>query len=117
MAVRKVVNIANGSNWDVYEWTGLLAGDTGDPITKPVYADRSVTIQGVDGATGSCAIEGSNTLNGTDWCRLRSPDHITIGGQTGEAYQVLENTLRIRPSVTGDGSTDYSVRMLIRATS
>lgn len=116
MAVRKATTIDHGSSWEVIEWTGLLAGDTGEPIKRAMYADRSITVEGTDGASGICKVQGSNTPAGTDWCDLHDAAVVVIAASNGKAAQILENTLRIRPSVTGDGSTNFIVRMLIRAT-
>lgn len=116
MALRKATTIDHGTSWEVIEWAGLLNGDTGEPIKRVLYTDRSITIEGTDGASGACEMQGSNTPGGTDWCSLKDAGGVVIAGQTGEVFQILENTLRIRPSVTGDGSTSYTVRMLLKAT-
>lgn len=116
MAVRKATNLAHGTNWEVIEWAGLLNGDTGEPIQRPLYSDRSITVEGADGAGGVCKMQGSNSPAGTDWCDLHDATVVVIAASNGKAVQILDNTLRIRPSVTGDGSTSFTVRLLIRAT-
>lgn len=116
MAVIKVTNIHNGPGYDVFEWADMLAADVGEPIKFPINSDKSITVVGTNGTGGAVSVQGSNTPFGTDWCPLRDPSGTLIAAVNSECRQVLENTVRIRPSVVGDGSTIYTVRALVKAT-
>jgi hypothetical protein len=92
-------------------WTGLLNGDTGQPVQLPEYADRSIQVEGTFGVGGSVACEGSN--DATNFRALRDPSSTTIAITAAGIKAVLENTVQTQPHVTaGDGTTSLTVTML-----
>lgn len=97
----------------VATWTGILNGDSGEPVAMPGSADRSAQVTGTFGAGGSLRIEGSN--DGTNYYALNDPQgsalNITAAGIKG----IIEATRFIRPRATaGDGTTSLTVTMLLR---
>ena len=97
----------------IYTWSGLLNGDSGEPIEMPSFADRSIQIVGVFGSGGNLRIQGSN--NGTDWATLTDPQGNDLNITTAKIEQVTEVVRYIRPLVTaGDGTTDLDLILLVR---
>lgn len=94
-------------------WTGLLNGDTGTPVSKTDFPDRTVQILGTFGSGGSVNFEGSN--DGTNWAILTDPQGNAIT-KTAAAMEVVTETPRyVRPNVTaGDGTTSLTVIMFAR---
>lgn len=104
----------------IAQWTGLLNGDTGEPLQLHDYADMSMQVTGTFGAGGSVAAEGSNdattTLNGT-YNALRDPGGTTIALTAASLKTILEKSRWLQPHVTaGDGTTALVVTMFFRKT-
>lgn len=101
----------------VYAWENLLTADgVGEPATAPGGADASVHVFGAfNGA--SVTIEGSNELVPTDWQPLS--DHIgdLLTFTSTGLRAIAENTLHVRPVLTGGASSDVTVLILRRKTS
>ncbi|HXF44867.1 MAG TPA: hypothetical protein VNK91_01995 [Burkholderiaceae bacterium] len=101
----------------IVTWSGLIATpelDTGQPFEAPHFADRSVQILGVLGVGGNVVIEGSN--DGVNYATLTDPqgNPLTFNA-INRLEAVTELTRHIRPRVTaGDGSTSFTVVMLVR---
>lgn len=130
MAVRSYTEIdtkwGTGSAAKVYEWTGLLNGDTGAPLRIPPYADITVQVMNKDAAAVQSVLGtgGTVTWNGTlddattpaagQYGVLHKTDGSTSLTQNalGRLDQVLEHPLQIQPSITaGDGTTTLCVRV------
>lgn len=94
-------------------WTGLLNGDTGAPVSRTDFPDRTVQIVGTFGVGGSVNFEGSN--DGTNWAILTDPQGNAIT-KTAAGMEVVTETPRyVRPNVTaGDGTTSLTVIMFAR---
>lgn len=99
----------------VYEWTGLLAADTGLPIRVPSHMEKTVEVSGAVGVGGSITIQGRNGETGT-YAALHNRKDAAALTFTALAVPVIEaieeNPTEIRPNVTaGDGATTYTVRL------
>jgi hypothetical protein len=103
------------------QWSPLEHGDTGKPYVAPHRADKTVQLSGTLGVGGTATIQGTNMQAFTADPTALSPTYATLNDAEGdplamttaEIRTVLENTLAIRPSVVGDGSTAVTVTMLI----
>ena len=100
-------------------WTPLLTTDVGTAESPGRLADKSVQIIGTAGAGGSVNIQGSN--DGTTWVSLTASAAATPGQSLATAapgvYQIIENTLFVRPSVVGgDGTTSLTVILTCETT-
>jgi hypothetical protein len=102
----------------VVAWGPMANGDTGKPISRPDFSDRSVQVEGTFGAGGSVALEGSNdSTTGLDgnFRPLSDLQGTAIAITTAGFKQVTEATAWIRPNVTaGDGTTALTVSALLR---
>jgi len=100
----------------VYQWPGMVLNDTGEPISIPHYADRSVQVKGTFGVAGKCTIQGSNDISGTPvYATLNDPQGNVLEITAAKIEQVLEMAFLMRPSiVAGDGTTALDVTMLAR---
>lgn len=115
MAVRSAVPtlLANGAV--LYVWSGLLNGDTGEPVEVPGHAEKTVQIEGTFGAGGTCVIQGSN--NGINYQSLTDPQGNAISKTTASIEMVAEHTRYIQPNITaGDGTTSLAVYMMAKRT-
>jgi hypothetical protein len=85
-----------------------------DPVLLADFADRSVQITGTpDGAT--LKFQGSNDLS--TFVSLTDPQGNAIEKTAAALEQVMENTLTVKPVVTGAGvSTDLDVTLIARRT-
>lgn len=120
MAVRSFTEIdtkwQTGGAAKVYEWTGLLNGDTGSPLRIPAHADITVSIlTGTLGAGGTVTWEGTldDATTPTQYGTLNKPDGTALTqAALGKINQILEHPLQLRPNVTaGDGTTSLTVRV------
>lgn len=101
-----------GDQSHVVTWTGLLAGDTGEPLEMPSWADRSIQVNGTF-AAAQVNIEGSN--NSSSYATLNDLQGTAITFTTEKIEGVSEITRLIRPRVVGgDGTTSLTVTILIR---
>lgn len=121
MAVRakKKLSTVNDGPIEVWQWTGLTkrTDDTGDPLNKPSFADRSVQVKGTFGTGGTVIMEGSNDreIDTPTYFPLKDPNGVAISFTEDEGAQLLECTYLTRPRVTGgDGTTDLTVTILVR---
>lgn len=100
-------------------WTGLLNGDDGAPYKAPAHSDKTAQTTGTFGAGGSVSLQGTNAPDGAaaSMAVLHRADGAAPDAAMADAEPItpLENPLWIRPLVTaGDGTTDLTVRVLIR---
>ena len=121
MAVRAKTKLStvNDGPIEVWQWTGLTnrTSDTGDPLNKPAFADRSVQVKGTFGTGGTVIIEGSNDRESDTptYAPLVEPQGNAIIFAAAGIEQILESTYLIRPRVTaGDGTTSLTVTILVR---
>lgn len=97
-----------------FTWTGLLNGDSGEPIDWTIFADRSVQVLGTLGAGGTVLLEGSND-GGTTWATLNDAGGSPLSMTSLKIEQVLEMTEKVRPRVSaGDGTTNLTVIIVAR---
>lgn len=93
-------------------WTGLLNGDTGDPVSLPAKADKSVHVWGTFGTGGTIKMRGRNSTS-ANYQDITDPTSTAISKTAEGVEQILENVLQIRPEVTaGDGTTNLSCSVL-----
>jgi len=97
-------------------WTGLANGDTGQPYdASDAWPEKSVQVVGTFGVGGNVAIEGSNMLTSPTWNGLTDPQGNLLEFTVSKLEAILENTVQIRPNVTGgDVTTSISVYIAIR---
>jgi hypothetical protein len=101
-------------------WETLTeTNDVGSGIKIPGAADRSVQVMGtVGGAT--VIIEGSNVLTPTvdgDWFTLHDENgDVLTFTVLDDGHAIAENTLRVRPRITGGTAVDIDVLILSRST-
>jgi len=102
----------------LFTWTGLDLDDSGIPIEIVDYPDRTVTITGTFGATGSLTMQGTNdALPSSNWFALTDPQGNAITKTAAGMEMISEAPRYIRPLVTaGDGTTSLEVKMLCRRT-
>lgn len=113
MAVRTPTVEILGDRTVRITWSGLLNGDSGEPIDWGLYADRSVQVKGTFGVGGSVSMQGSNDdQNFNDLSDLRGA---ALAITTAKIEQVEDVTKQIRPLVTaGDGTTNLAVVLFAR---
>lgn len=98
-------------------WSNLGNGDTGEPVSFPGAADRSVqVIVNTPGVGDAAVIQGSLEATPTNYSTLSNNVGSSLSFSTDGIGLVAENTTYLRPSVTGDGSTDITVIALFRST-
>jgi hypothetical protein len=108
MAVVDALITVPVSHVAIVSWLTLLDDDTGDAQVTAHYADKTVTVTGTFGASGSVTLQGSN--DGSIWHTLVDPQGNDLTFTAAGIEQVLENPLYLRPIVTvGDGTTDLDV--------
>lgn len=106
-----------GDKWNgalVGSWAGILNGDTFGALSVPLYADKSVS---VEGTLGPATITITGSLDGTNYYTLNDPqgNALTFTSGTKRLEAILENVLFIRPALSGaDGTTNCSVNILAR---
>lgn len=113
MAVRSAVPTNLYDGVVLYTWSGLLNGDTGEPVEAVGHADRTIQVLGTFSVGGTIICEGS--LDGTNYATLTDPQGNAISKTAAGIEMVSELTKVIRPSVTaGDGSTSLTAILLVR---
>ncbi len=91
----------------VTTWSGLLAGDDGEPVRLAVYSDRSIQVAGTFGGA-SVTIGGSNDGETYHALTDTAGDPLTL--TTGALKQIVELPIFIKPRVFGgDGTTNLKV--------
>ncbi len=108
-----------GNTFHVIWETLTETDDVGHPTSIPGASDRSIQVKGtVGGAT--VLIEGSNVLAPTvdgDWFTLHDENGDLLSFTAVDiGHAVSENTLHVRPRLTGGAGTDVDVLMLFRST-
>ena len=117
MAARDFVKFASFENLNggiVGQWSGLLNGDTANPIQVPLYADKSVSVEGTFG-TATVNIRGS--IDGVNYYTLNDPqgNALTFASGTKRIEAILENVAYIQPVIaTPDGTTNLQINLIAR---
>jgi len=103
-------------------WTGLTGTDTGKAYVCPHRAEKSVQVTGTY-ATATVNIQGTNqqcydsagTALSPTWGNLSDIEGAVVAISSGNVpLQLQENTLGVRPSLSGGGGGDsLTVSMLI----
>ena len=101
----------------LYLWEAVGLADTCDPIAVGDFPEKSVQVTGTYGG-GTLTIQGSNSNDpsaGT-FDTLNDPSSTALSWTTGSRVeQVLENTVQIKPVLTGgDGTTDLDVFLVVK---
>lgn len=102
----------------VYEWTGLLNGDTGKPVAVAALPEKCMEVAGTFGTGGSVQAQGSLKVDlpgDADFVALNDPQGGAVAlTTTNKIEQVLETPYWCRPKVTaGDVNTSLTVRLLV----
>lgn len=117
MPVRKFARAAGQEQYNdakLGQWAGLLSGDTAEPLAIPLYADKSVSVEGTLGPA-TVTIKGS--LDGVNYYTLSDPqgNALTFTTATKRLEAILENVVYVMPEVSGaDGTTNAIVNLLAR---
>lgn len=118
MAVRSVTATPFGMNCILYEWLGLLNGDTGEPVDLGEYGDITVTLEpdptsGAFGAGGTIKLQGGNVAGSA--YDLTDPQGNAISKTVAAIEVVSESPRWVFPNVTaGDGTTKLACRIKAR---
>lgn len=126
------VGITSLKGWQV-TWGPMQNGDVGIGVGSPIdvaisyfgniadlagFADHSVEVDGIFGAGGNLAWQGSNS--GSAYGVLTDPygNVLNITPTSRPVQQWTEATIYVRPAVTaGDGTTSLTVTAFFRCTS
>lgn len=109
--------ILNDGTTLVINISGMLNGETSDPIEWAEYQDRSIQLSGVFGAAGNVVAEGSN--DGINYAQLsNAAGGVSLTFGTASVKQVLEATRYLRLRVTaGDETTLLNASVFLRRAS
>ena len=94
----------------VVTWSAMATGDTGQAIENPVFADRSVHVEGTFGGA-TVTILGSN--DGTNYYTLNDPQGNPLTFTSARLEQILEITRYIKPQVTAGAGSGLKVSLLV----
>ena len=99
-----------GGDVSVTVWSGMAAGDTGQPIVLAQFADRTVQVEDTfEGCT--VTLQGSN--DGTNWHTLMDPQGNALSFTAPGLEAVLELPFYVRPSVAGTPGSGSIVVTLV----
>ena len=96
-------------------WSSMTSTNIdGYPFICAQFADKAVQVSGVFGGA-TVTLQGSNTAGGSEvWATLNDPQGNTLVFSTAKVEQVLENTYKVRPLVSGgDGTTSLLVVLCV----
>lgn len=116
MATKQPTIVRDNDNDTVtVTWAALANGDDGAPVDFRQFCDnRSVQVAGTPGAGFGLNIEGSND-GGVNWATLSNQAGSALALTAVGIKSVAENTLLLRPRVTGgDGTTSITVTAVLR---
>jgi hypothetical protein len=95
-------------------WANMANGDVGSAFPFTEWADRSVQVTGVFGATGNLRWEGSND-GGANYATLTDPQGNALDFTSTKIETITEICELVRPRVTsGDGTTALTVSLIAR---
>jgi hypothetical protein len=94
------------------QWS-LGAGETGDAVKYPEFADRSVQVAGTFGGA-TVTWEGSN--DGTNYATLTDPQGNALSFIAAALAQILEVSQFGRPKVTGGAGSALTITLVARRT-
>lgn len=96
-----------------YTWTNVTEADDCASITFPEASDKSIQAAG-DFGGASVALHGSNDK--TNFAPLRIPAGTAIAITTAGINAVLENTVQVKPVITGGSSQNLTITLLCHLT-
>ncbi len=104
--------LLDGNRSWVVSWLAMANGDTGEPLTMPAHADRSVQLGGTFSTGGTVVIEGSN--DSSNYKTLDDFQGNALSFTAADLESISQVTHKIRPDITaGDGSTAIDVYLLL----
>ncbi len=92
-------------------WAAVTESDVCQPVSYPEFADKSVHPSGTFGGA-SVRVYGSN--NGSTFVALNDASSTAIAISSEGIKQVLENTLFVKPDMTGGSGQTITISMLFR---
>jgi len=97
-------------------WSNMANGDIGAISDYPGFADRNFQVSGTFGAGGEVTMQGSNEPPANDkWFTLSNMADSALVVTTAGGKMIQENTLYIRPKITGgDGTTSLTITLIAR---
>ena len=119
MATRSVAKTEEAGRTRRYVWTNLGNGDDGEPVSSPGAADMTVQVIHVAVGGGDTVIlEGSlETGPPSNFFQMRDGGDNLISFTSADGELVAPMAVFIRPRVTaGDGTTNFTVILLVRST-
>jgi len=93
-------------------WSSIASGDTCDPAEIPEYGDMSV--QYICGTWGAATLTVQGSNDATNYHTLNDALGVAISKTANGLSQILENSLKIKPVVTGAGLTGLAVTIIGR---
>jgi len=107
----------NGDEVALYVWDGLLNGDVGEAVEVNAFADKTFFVHGTAGAGLSAKLQGDSSEAGDQFYNLKMADGSAVLSLTStpSGETVLDHPRRVRPSVTGDGTTNVTALLYIVA--
>lgn len=96
------------------QWTGLLNGDTGAPVSAAEWSGKTFHAFGTFGAGGTVIIEGSNDIDApTNWAPVSNWQGTNLSATGAALLTARDMPMWVRPRVSaGDGTTSLTVTMV-----
>jgi hypothetical protein len=116
MAVRLpvVTDVDSRTDTKLVTWTGLITGDTADPVTMPDWSDLTVLMDGTFAGGTSMALVGSMVVDGT-YVALTDPQGNAISAKLAAFIEaVTEAPLFFKPTIASGAADSVAVRVLCR---
>lgn len=114
--IKPVITEAGGRGY-VATWSGLVVGETCEPVAFVGASDRTVQVLGTFGAGGSVSIEGSLQPVPSTYATLTDPQGNALTFTSAKLESISELVSFVRPNITGgDGTTALTVHLLMRST-
>lgn len=112
MAAYTVENAFGGIR--IITWTLTTADPTGDAVTVPMYADKSIQAYSVAWGGSTVIPEGSNDSASSTFANLRDPNSVAISFTSDGLKQILENTYKLRPRLSNGGvAATVTIKILV----
>ena len=108
------LQIGIGANYGfTYTWTPVTSADTPLAVSFPEASIKSIQVLGTFDSV-SVALHGSN--DGTNYAALNVPAGTAIGITVAGIKSVLENTVYVKPVISGGGgSQSISIVLFVLA--
>ena len=120
MAVRSWTQTSGAGKSYHFIWTGLLNGDTGEPVSIPGAADMTFQVYGTFGVGGTVILQGSCDLTSNTsptYFTMRDSGDNLVSFTIPDGEAIAPAVALVRPDVTaGDGATNITAVLYVRST-